>query len=72
MEVKPAYSISELASAGPLRRSSLYAAIREKKLIAQKAGRRTIITHENFQAFLKSLPVIGGRPDVMALPYRPD
>jgi len=59
MEVKPAYGIEELAKAGPLGRSSLFKAIKEKKLIAQKAGRRTIITHENYHAFLKSLPVIG-------------
>jgi hypothetical protein len=59
MEIKPAYGIEELAKAGPLRRSSLFRAIKEKKLIAQKAGRRTIITHENYQAFLKGLPVVG-------------
>lgn len=59
MEIKPAYGIEELAKAGPLRRSSLFNAIRERKLIAQKAGRRTIITHDNYMAFLKGLPVAG-------------
>jgi hypothetical protein len=59
MDIKLAYAISELAKAGPLRRSSLYQAIKEGRLVAQKAGRRTIITHENYQKFLKSLPVIG-------------
>ncbi|WP_027553563.1 hypothetical protein [Bradyrhizobium sp. Cp5.3] len=59
MEVKPAYGIEELAKAGPLGRSSLFKAIKEGKLIAQKAGRRTIITHENYQAYLKSLPAVG-------------
>ncbi|MGY2907038.1 hypothetical protein [Bradyrhizobium sp. URHC0002] len=59
MEIKPAYGIEELAKAGPLRRSSLFNAIKERKLIAQKAGRRTIITHENYIAFLKALPVVG-------------
>jgi hypothetical protein len=59
MERKPAYGIEELAKAGPLRRTYLYKAIKEKKLKAQKAGRRTIITHENFEAFLCSLPVVG-------------
>lgn len=59
MEIKPAYGIEELAKAGPLGRSYLFKVIKEKKLIAQKAGRRTIITHENFEAFLKSLPAVG-------------
>jgi hypothetical protein len=59
MYIKPAYGIEELSEAGPLGRSSLYKAIREKRLIAQKAGRRTIITHENYEAFLKALPVVG-------------
>jgi hypothetical protein len=64
MEIKPAYGIEELAKAGPLGRSYLFKAIKEKKLIAHKAGRRTIITHENFQAFLRSLPVVGHAENV--------
>lgn len=59
VESKPAYGIEELAKAGPLRRTYLFQAIKEKRLIAHKAGRRTIVTHENFQAFLRSLPVAG-------------
>lgn len=60
MEAKAAYGIDELAKAGPLGRSYLFQAIKEKRLVAQKAGRRTIITHENLQAFLRSLPLAGG------------
>jgi hypothetical protein len=60
LETKAAYGIDELAKAGPLGRTYLFRAIKEKRLIAQKAGRRTIVTHENFQAFLRSLPVAGG------------
>jgi hypothetical protein len=59
LETKVAYGIDELAKAGPLGRTYLFQAIKEKRLIAQKAGRRTIVTHENFQAFLRSLPVAG-------------
>lgn len=59
MEIKPAYGIEELAKAGPLGRSYLFKAIKERKLIAQKAGRRTIITHANYEAFLQSLPAVG-------------
>ena len=64
METRPAYGIEELAKAGPLGRTYLFQAIKEKRLIAHKAGRRTIITHENYQAFLRSLPVAGeqGKP----------
>lgn len=61
LQIKPAYSIEELAKAGPLRRSSIYQAIKSGHLVAQKAGRRTIITHANYEAFLRSLPAIGAR-----------
>ena len=59
MEAKLAYGIEELAKAGPFGRTYLYDVIRDKKLIANKAGRRTIITLENYQTFLRSLPVVG-------------
>ena len=36
MEIKPAYGIEQLAKAGPLRRSSLFNAIRDRKLIARR------------------------------------
>lgn len=58
METKPAYSIDELAKGGPLRRSSIFKAIKDGKLVAQKAGRRTIIRHEEYEKFLKNLPVV--------------
>jgi hypothetical protein len=58
LEKKAAYGIDELAKAGPLGRTYLFQAIKEKRLIAKKAGRRTIVTHENYQAFLRSLPVV--------------
>lgn len=58
METKPAYSIDELAKAGPLRKNSLYNAINSGELIAQKVGRRTIITHKSWKTFLESRPVI--------------
>lgn len=58
METKLAYGIEELAKAGPLGRSYIFLAIKEGRLIAQKAGSRTIVTHENWQAFIHSLPVV--------------
>jgi hypothetical protein len=45
----------------PWSRTYLFQAIKEKRLIAQKAGRRTSITHENDHAFLRSLPVSEGK-----------
>jgi hypothetical protein len=65
METKQAYGIEELAKAGPLRRSYLFRAIKEKRLIAQKAGRRTFVTHENWQAFLRSFPVVGEEGNIV-------
>jgi tripartite-type tricarboxylate transporter receptor subunit TctC len=64
METKQTYGIEELAKAGP-RRSYLFRAIKEKRLIAQKAGRRTFVTHENWQAFLRSFPVVGEEGNVV-------
>jgi hypothetical protein len=60
VETKEAYGIEELAKVGPWGRTYLFQAIKEKRLIAQKAW-RTIITHENDQAFLRSLPVSEGK-----------
>ena len=60
MKTKEEYGIEELAKVGPWGRTYLFQAIKEKRLIAQKAW-RTIITHENDQAFLRSLPVSEGK-----------
>ncbi|MBR1154595.1 hypothetical protein [Bradyrhizobium sp. JYMT SZCCT0428] len=60
MTTKLAYRINDLIKPhGPHGRSTLFKAIRERKLVAQKEGRSTIITHENYEAYLKSLPVVG-------------
>jgi hypothetical protein len=55
---KFAYSISELANKGPIRRSSIYNQIAAGKLRARKIGRRTVILDEDWRAFLESTPVI--------------
>lgn len=57
MTEKHAFSISELAKAGPLGRSKLYEAIRDGALVARKAGRHTIILKADFEQFLTSLPI---------------
>lgn len=57
---KKTYFIEELAKMGPVGRTSLFGAIREGNLIAQKAGRRTFVTMENYEAFLKTFPMVKG------------
>jgi hypothetical protein len=60
MNTKLAYRINDLIKPnGPHGRSTIFKAIREKKLVAQKEGRSTIITHRNYEAYLESLPVVG-------------
>lgn len=58
---KPAFSIDELAKAGPLGRSKLYEAIKAGDLIARKAGRRTVVLKADYDRFLNSLPVANAR-----------
>lgn len=56
---KPAYSINELAAAGPPGRSTIFKAIKDGELIARKAGRRTIILKSDYEAYLAGLPKAG-------------
>ena len=64
-----ARSIANLVDEGPLSRTFLYSAIKQGRLKARKAGRRTVILDDDYQAFLEALPVVGvvhgvgGRPD---------
>lgn len=56
--MKLAYTIDELVEAGPLGRTSLYAAISRGELVAKKYGRKTFITAEDFRRFLAERPAI--------------
>ena len=51
-----AYSIDGYSEISGLGRSFLYEEIRNGNLEARKAGRRTIILHDEGQRYLKSLP----------------
>jgi excisionase family DNA binding protein len=53
---KLSYSIAECARHVGCGRDKVYEAIREKRLIARKFGRRTVILAEDFRTFLDSLP----------------
>jgi excisionase family DNA binding protein len=50
-----AFTIAEAALASSLGQSSLYRAIRAKKLTARKFGSRTIITRADLTSFLQNL-----------------
>ncbi len=49
-------SIDETCEASGLGRTWIYEAIGDGKLIAKKAGRRTIILPKHLEAYLESLP----------------
>lgn len=51
-----AYNIDEAAHASGLGRNGIYREINEKRLIARKYGRRTVILKEDLLAWLRALP----------------
>jgi excisionase family DNA binding protein len=57
-----AYSVDEVAVRAGIGRDAVYDAIRERRLIARKWGRRTVITDVDLRAFLASLPVLEPQP----------
>jgi excisionase family DNA binding protein len=57
-----AYSVDEVAVRAGIGRDAVYDAIRERRLIARKWGRRTVITDVDLRAFLASLPVLKPQP----------
>jgi excisionase family DNA binding protein len=58
---KLAHSIAEFAQLSGLGRSFLYEQIKSGHLPVRKAGRRTLILHDEGQAWLAKLPVVGQR-----------
>lgn len=54
---KLGYTIDQAVDRSGLGRTSLFEAMREKRLTARKYGRRTIILAADLEAFLASLPV---------------
>jgi excisionase family DNA binding protein len=53
---KLAFSIPEAAEISSLGPTSLYQAIKEKRLIRRKFGTRTVIRRADLEAFLEGLP----------------
>jgi excisionase family DNA binding protein len=58
---KLAHSIAEFAQLSGLGRSFLYEQIKSGNLPVRKAGRRTLILHDEAQAWLAKLPIAGQR-----------
>ncbi len=56
---KPAMSVGEAAKAAGVGRTIIFEEIRRGHLKARKCGRRTIITADDLDAWLKSLPLAG-------------
>lgn len=51
-----AVTIPDAVKATGLSRSTIYEALRRNDLVAIKAGRRTLISYADLQAYLASLP----------------
>jgi excisionase family DNA binding protein len=60
-DFKRAMSVEQAAKAAGIGRTLLFAEIREGRITARKVGRRTIITLDDLDAWLKSLPVKAGK-----------
>ena len=54
--IKRALGVAEAAKAAGVGRTTIFEAIRKGQIAAKKVGRRTIITTDDLDAWLKSLP----------------
>ncbi len=55
---RAAFSIAEVCAISGFGRDTIYAAVRNGKLIARKLGKRTIVTANDLDRFLNSLPAL--------------
>ena len=53
-----AYSLEQAGHVSGLGRSALYIAVRERRLVARKCGRRTVVLRPDLEAFLAALPTL--------------
>jgi hypothetical protein len=53
---KLGFTIQEVAEASSLGQTSIYQAIKDKKLIERKCGTRTVITRTDLTNFMNGLP----------------
>lgn len=54
-------TIPDAVAASGISRSALYQALKRGDLIARKAGRRTLISIEDLEAYIAGLPKFEGR-----------
>ena len=66
LTLKLGLSIEESCQAAGIGRTKIYEAIGSGKLIAKKAGRRTIILPKHLEAYLESLPTAAFASDEAA------
>jgi hypothetical protein len=58
-----AHPIEDVPGVSGLTRTLVFGAIREKRLMARKSGRRTIIERAELERFIATLPTRGRKPD---------
>ena len=56
-----AITIPEAVKRSGMSRTAIYEALKRGDLVARKAGRRTLITFTDLEAYLASLPTFAGR-----------
>jgi hypothetical protein len=54
-----AYSLPEAARIACVSRTRIFDAVRSRELTIRKAGRSSIVTHDDLVAWIRSLPVKG-------------
>jgi excisionase family DNA binding protein len=57
-DTKLTYSIDEAATRVGICRDRIYSAIKDGRLDAKKAGRRTLVTAEALHRFIEALPAL--------------
>lgn len=60
LAIKPCLSIADLVELGPLSRAGWFNAIRDGRITARKLGSRTVVLREDYERFLKGLPIARG------------
>jgi hypothetical protein len=62
-----AYTLAEAARIAGVSRTRIFEAVRQQELTIRKAGRASIVTHDDLVAWIKSLPA-RGKPQSLCLP----
>jgi hypothetical protein len=53
---KLAYTVKEALELLPFKRNKFYDEVKEGRLLIKKIGSKTIVTHEDLLAYIRSLP----------------